>query len=305
MRHTKTLIVIVGPTAVGKTDVAIQVANKFKTEIISADSRQFYKELNVGTAKPSSTQLRAVKHHFVDNLSIQDKYSAGHFEKDAIILLDEVFKWHDQIVMVGGSGMYIKAVCEGFDDMPAISEDIRKRLNYELKEKGLGVLTERLKKLDSDYYDLVDLNNHQRVVRALEVIESTKKPFSFFLKNSKPQNRNFNLVKIGLELEREEIYNRINIRLDEMIKNGLFEEAASLKGYRDRYALQTVGYTEIFSYLDGDYDYEEAIRLLKRNSRRYAKRQMTWFKKDKSVKWFDPNNQHQIIAYVTEQLKQD
>lgn len=282
----KKLIVIVGPTAVGKTAVAIKLAQKLHTEIISADSRQFYREMVIGTAKPTTEELTQAKHHFVDSHSIAESFSVGDFEKQGLQLLDALFKKHDTVILVGGSGLYIKAICEGFDELPSASIETREKLNLEFSEKGINYLQEKLKAADPVYYNQVDLNNPQRLIRALEVIETTGKPFSSYRKatvNSRP----FNIIKIGLNLPREVLYQRINQRVDEMIKQGLVEEVRSLLPYRELNALNTVGYSELFNYFDGKTDLNSAIELIKQNTRRFAKRQLTWFRKDKEIKWID------------------
>ena len=299
----KHLLVIAGPTAVGKTDACLKIAKKFQTEIISSDSRQFYREPLIGTAKPSSEDLAAVPHHFINTLSIHDEYDVKKFEKDTLKLLSELFKKHNLVLMTGGSGLYIDAVCYGFDDIPDIDPAIRKELNSNFEKMGIGFLREELEKYDPDYFDIVDTDNPQRLIRALEVYRGTGKPFSSFRKK-KVNIRDFNIIKIGLEREREELYQRIDQRMDLMISQGLFEEAERFFPFRDLNALQTVGYTEIFGYLKGDYDKEEAIRLLKRNSRRYAKRQMTWFKKYPDIQWFHPSDIQGILQFVENQLKE-
>ena len=296
------LVSVVGPTAVGKTKFAIEIANNFHTEILSADSRQFYKELKIGTAKPDQDELAAAKHHFIDSHSIEDYYSVGQFEEDSLRLLDELFGQHNTVVMVGGSGLFFKAVWEGFDEMPEVDLQLREQLNAEFESHGLEPLLKELEDRDKSYYEQVDRHNHQRVIRALEVIRSTGKPFSFYRKGQKPKERPFLNIKIGLELERELLFDRINQRMDVMIAQGLFEEAKKLVPYKNHNALQTVGYSEIFGFLEGAYDKEEAIRLLKRNSRRYAKRQMTWFKKDSEIIWMHPNDLDQAIQMIQNRL---
>ena len=289
------LISIVGPTAIGKTTMAIEVAKRLNTEVVSADSRQFYRETEIGTAKPTSYELSQATHHFIDSYSIQDFYSAGDFERDAFGLLQKLFGRHKHVVVVGGSGLYLKSLWEGFDEMPEIKEDTRASLNQEFQSHGLESLLEELKHTDPVYYEQVDRQNHQRVIRALEVIRCTGKPFSVF-RNRKPKtDRFFKNVKIGLEMDREALNERIDLRMDQMIANGLFEEAEKLFPFRKLNALQTVGYKEIFDFLDHAYDKEEAIRLLKRNSRRYAKRQMTWFKADPEIIWFDASTSAEEI----------
>ncbi|GAC1304710.1 MAG: tRNA (adenosine(37)-N6)-dimethylallyltransferase MiaA [Mucilaginibacter sp.] len=282
--NNKTLVVIAGPTASGKTAAAIELAKKYNTVIISADSRQFYREMSIGTAKPTEEELAAVKHYFINSLSITETFTAGNFEKQALTLLDELFKIHDVVLLVGGSGLFIKAVCEGFDEVPSADAGIRDKLNLEFKEKGIVTLQERLKLADPEYYAGMDTDNPQRVIRALEVFESTGKPISSYRKAS-ANKRPFRIVKFGLSLPREKLYQRVNRRVDEMVKQGLVEEVRSLLPYRDLNALNTVGYSELFDYFDGKTDLDKAIELIKQNTRRFAKRQMTWFSKDKDIKW--------------------
>jgi len=282
---TKTLIVIAGPTAVGKTAIAIELAKQLKTEIISADSRQFYREMSIGTAKPTDKELAAAKHYFINSHSINENFSVGDFEKQSLQLLDELFKTNDKVIMAGGSGLYIQAVTKGFDDLPVADEAIRIHLNQELAEKGIQFLQDALKTADPDYYQQVDLNNPQRLIRALEVFESTGKPFSSFRKAT-VNKRPFNCIKIGLDLPREMLYRRINQRVDDMIDQDLIEEARSLLPYRHLNALNTVGYSELFDHFEGKTDLDTAIELIKQNTRRFAKRQLTWFRKDKEIKWF-------------------
>ncbi len=285
--ETKTLFVITGPTAVGKTAVAIALAKKLKTEIISADSRQFYREMSIGTAKPTPEELAQAKHHFVDSHSIKDSFSVGDFEVQGLALLDEIFKKHDTAILVGGSGLYIKAICEGFDKLPSASPEVRERLNLEFKNDGIIPLQEKLKAVDPVYYSQVDLNNPQRLIRALEVFESTGIPFSSYRKST-INARPFRCVKIGLDLPREILYQRINQRVDDMVKQGLVEEVRSVLPYRHLNALNTVGYSELFDYFDGKISLENAIELIKQNTRRFAKRQLTWFRKDKDLNWYAP-----------------
>ena len=295
--HKPRLISIVGPTAVGKTALGIELAKELSTEIISADSRQFYQEMEIGTAKPTIEELESAPHHFINSHSINEFYSAGHFERDVLKKLDELFKSNSNVLMVGGAGLYVKAVCEGFDEMPDVDENIRKELNQQFKMDGLASLLQELEERDPIFFDQVDRQNHQRVIRALEVIRSIGKSFATF-RNKKPAaKRPFENVKIGLEMSREKLYQRIDDRMDQMIENGLFEEAEKLYTKRELNALQTVGYKEIFGFMENKYDREEAVRLLKRNSRRFAKRQMTWFKRDSEIIWFDANSSaHDILV---------
>lgn len=283
---SKSLIVIVGPTASGKTTLAIQLAKDLKTEIVSADSRQFYREMSVGTAKPTTAELSQVKHHFINSHSITENYSVGDFEKQCLSLLNELFKKHDSVVLVGGSGLFIKAICEGFDELPQASPGIREKLNILLQENSIGYLQERLKLVDPVYYTQVDLSNPQRLIRALEVFESTGKPFSSFRK-AKTNKRPFNILKIGIDLPRQILYDRINLRVDQMVKDGLLQEVKALLPHRHLNALNTVGYTELFDYFDGKADLETSISNIKQNTRRFAKRQMTWFRKDDEIRWTD------------------
>jgi len=283
---TNYLINIVGPTAIGKTSLAIQLANKFNTEIISADSRQFYKEMHIGTAVPSAEELQAAKHHFIQHISIEDNYNVGDFESDAIKKLDELFKNNKIVIMVGGSGLYTKSVLEGLDYFPEVSLEIRQELNLKLEKEGLDSLQQQLHKLDPDYYKIVDLENPHRVIRALEVCISSGKPYSSFL-NQPKQERNFTAISIGLSAKREIIYDRINRRVDLMIAEGLLDEAKALFPKRELNALNTVGYKELFSYLEGKDSLETAVSEIKKNTRRFAKRQLTWFRKDQEINWFD------------------
>ena len=300
--ESKTLICIVGPTAVGKTSVAIKLAGWLGCEIISADSRQFYKEMELGTAKPTLDELRTVPHHFINNLSIEENYDVGLFEKQVLEKLNDIFKTYNTALMVGGSGMFVDTVCYGLDQFPNVPEQVRLGLNQELQEKGIEALQKELKETDPEYFEIVDVQNPQRITRALEVIRFTGKKFSSFRKGERAK-RPFSIIKIGLEMERSVLYERIDNRMDLMIDTGLFEEAESLIDYRNHNALQTVGYKEIFPFLDGDYNKEEAIRLLKRNSRRYAKRQLTWFKRDSEIQWFSPDQEDQIKTFIRNQLE--
>lgn len=295
--HNKYVIAVVGPTAVGKTAVGIKLAQQLRTEIISADSRQFYREMEIGTAKPNKTELAAAKHHFINSHSIVEEVNAGSFEKMALKKIKELHNSYDQLILTGGSGLYVSAVLEGMAAMPKTDPSIREKLTHKLETEGLAALTEQLKLVDPQYYKEVDLSNPHRVIRALEVNKQTRKPYSSFRQLS-PANRPFSAIRIGLEMEREKLYERIDKRMDSMIAQGLFDEAEKLYPYRKHQALQTVGYKEIFDYMDGAYDKQEAIRLLKRNSRRYAKRQITWFKKGVNTKWFHPSEVYKIVDYI-------
>ncbi|WP_270088385.1 tRNA (adenosine(37)-N6)-dimethylallyltransferase MiaA [Sphingobacterium sp. SYP-B4668] len=298
----KTLIAIVGPTAIGKTAMAIQVANHFKTEIISADSRQFYREMTIGTAKPSMEELAAAPHHFVDSHSIEQDYSAGDFERDVLALLEKLFQIHDVVVLVGGSGLFVKAVCEGLDNLPKPLPGVRDRLNNRFEAEGIEVLQTYLREVDPEYFEEVDRSNSQRVIRALEVYESTGKPFSFYRQNTTAK-RPFNIITIALNTDREKLYDRINRRVDTMVAAGLIDEVKSLVNYKDKPALLTVGYAEIFDYLACILTWDEAIDRIKQNSRRYAKRQITWFKKGGDAVWFEPQDIEQVLDYIQKKLK--
>lgn len=284
---TKTLYVVCGPTAVGKTDFAIELAEKLGTEIISADSRQLYREIPIGTAQPSAEQLNRVKHHFIANRSIEEDYNAGMFERDALVLLDELFLKYESVVCCGGTGLYIKALCEGLDDLPESDEKIRLQLTERLKTEGLESLQNQLQELDPVHFERMDTQNPQRVMRALEVCLSTGKPFSSFHGVEKAE-RPFAIKKIGLELPREELYDRINKRVDQMLEDGWLEEAKAVFNRRHLNALNTVGYKELFQYLSGKITLEEATEKIKTNTRRFAKRQLTWFKKDAEIEWVHP-----------------
>jgi len=300
------LIVISGPTAVGKTALSIELAKAFDTVVLSADSRQVFKEMAIGTAKVSQEEMQGVKHFFIDHVSIYDKpvYDAAQFEKEAICLLEELFKIHDVIILAGGSGLYVNAVLKGLDDMPEIPDIIREQLTAELEEKGLYCLLQELEAKDPLYYDKVDRGNPRRVQRALEVIRHTGKPFSDF-HTGEPKQRPFNVIHIGLERDREELYHRINKRMDSMLEQGLEEEAKALYPYRTFNALQTVGYKEIFENMEGSYSREEMIEKLKQHSRQYAKRQMTWLKKDESIKWFHPDQIKDIKEWILKSISGD
>lgn len=295
------LLIVAGPTAVGKTDLCINLAKKFNTCIVSADSRQFFNEMKIGTAKPNQKELAQVKHYFINNISIKEDYDVGRYENEAIILLDSLFKMNELVILSGGSGLYVDAICNGLDNIPAVDESIRADLNRMFEKQGIRVLQEKLLVLDPLYYEMVDLNNPHRIIRALEVTLGTGKPFSSY-RSKKKTDRPFKILKIALERERGELYKRINSRMDQMIMDGLFEEAEALYPLRSYNALQTVGYKEIFGYFEGKYSKEEATRLLKRNSRRYAKRQMTWFRKDRDYHWFHPSRTQEIIDFISDQM---
>jgi len=298
----KTLIIILGPTAVGKTVVAIELAKQLDTEIISADSRQFFREMSIGTAKPSQEELKSVKHHFIDSLSIKDEYNVGMFERDALKTLQTIFEKKNAAILAGGSGLYINAVCDGFDEVPSGDKKIRAELTEAYKQKGIEYLQSALKKLDEEHYKKMDIKNPHRLIRAIEVCMSTGKPYSELRKGEK-KKRDFSILKIGLNMDREKLYEKINSRVDEMMKAGLLEEVRSLAPFRARgnlNALQTVGYKELFEHLEGKYDLTRAIELIKQNTRNFAKRQMTWFRKDPGIKWFENSSgaKEKIIEYI-------
>ncbi|HEY0244165.1 MAG TPA: tRNA (adenosine(37)-N6)-dimethylallyltransferase MiaA [Mucilaginibacter sp.] len=299
----KTLLVIAGPTAIGKTAMAIQLARHFNTAIISADSRQFYREMSIGTAKPTVDELAAAQHYFINSHSVTESFTVADFEKQGLALLDELFKTKAIVILVGGSGLYIKAICEGFDEIPNTDPAIREKLNNEFSEKGITYLQEKLKLADPVYYEQVDIHNPQRIIRALEVFEGTGKPFSSY-RIANANHRSFNIIKIGLDLPRPILYERINRRVDDMVQQGLVKEVESLLPYRHLNALNTVGYSELFDYLDEKADLKPAIESIKQNTRRFAKRQLTWFRKDKDIHWFEANEQlpQKLQAFLLDQL---
>jgi tRNA dimethylallyltransferase len=294
------LICVVGATAIGKTSLAIKLAQAFSTEIISADSRQFFKEMNIGTAVPSKEELEAIPHHFIQNKSIFEDYSVGDFERDALSLITDIFEKKKLLILVGGSGLYVDALVKGLDTFPEVPSEIREQLNFELNEKGLETLQNELKKADPTYFEKVDIQNPHRVIRALEIYRATGKPYSSFL-NKEAINRDFETLYIGLTAERELIYGRINHRVDQMIEAGLIDEAKSLLPHKERNALQTVGYRELFEYFEGKISKEEAISEIKKNTRRFAKRQNTWFKKNEEIHWFNyKTDASTIIDFIKE-----
>ena len=291
----KTLLCILGPTAVGKTATAIKLAQALNTEIISADSRQFFKEISIGTAKPSDKELAQAKHHFIGHLSIHQPYSAGDFERDALLKLSELFKQHDVVIAVGGSGLYVKALIDGLDDMPKANENLRNELNQLFATQGIEPLQQQLLLLNPDLYNQTEILNPQRVMRAIEIALAIK---NGFVPNTKKHKRNFNVIKVVIDLPREVLYDRINKRVDVMMQQGLLNEAQSMLPHRDNYALQTVGYKELFEYFDGLYSLEKAVDLIKQHTRNYAKRQITWFKKEAPDFWFSPDQTQEILALL-------
>ncbi|MEI6694873.1 MAG: tRNA (adenosine(37)-N6)-dimethylallyltransferase MiaA [Bacteroidota bacterium] len=293
----KTLIVIVGPTAVGKTAMAIKLAQQFSTEIISADSRQFYRELKIGVASPSLEELSLATHHFIGNLSIHDTYNVSKYETEALQCIDEIFKTKEMAVLVGGSGLYIDAVCKGIDELPDPEEELRENIKHLYATEGITALRSQLRLLDPVYCNEVDLANPKRLMRAIEVCLTTGKPYSSFRVNQQTP-REFNIVKIGLSREREELYDTINHRVDLMLEMGLLDEVKGLFPYKELNALNTVGYKEIFAYLENECSLAEAIEKIKTNSRRYAKRQLTWFRRYDDITWFEANNHTEIFDYL-------
>ncbi|MFZ6051178.1 tRNA (adenosine(37)-N6)-dimethylallyltransferase MiaA [Halocola ammonii] len=297
------LVVISGPTAVGKTKMAIDVANHFDTEIVSADSRQFFKEMSIGTAKPTEEEREQAPHHFVDFLPVDDDYSAGDFERDALQKLEKIFSKKSIAVLTGGSGLYVDAVCRGLDDLPKSDEE-RKNLNNQLKTEGIEVLQEELKMRDPAFYQKIDLQNPQRLVRALEVCRASGKPFSSFRANT-AKERPFDILKVALYTDRKLLYERINMRVDQMIEDGLIDEAESLFPKRNLNALNTVGYKELFSWLNGELSREEAIEEIKKNTRRFAKRQLTWLRKDETYHWIHTGDTDGVLELINKKLKKN
>lgn len=295
----KTLIVITGPTAVGKTALCLDIAKHFDIPIINADSRQIFRELKIGTARPTEEQMQEVKHYFVGMLGLEDYYSASLFEQQVLELLDQQFQTHDYALMAGGSMMYIDAVCDGIDDIPTIDDATRDLMKKRLAEEGLEKLCEELKILDPEYYDIVDRQNPRRVVHALEICTMTGKTYTSFRKREK-RERPFRIIKIGLNRPREELYERINRRVDQMMAEGLLDEVQNLYPQRHLNALNTVGYKELFDYIDGRWSLEEAIERIKGNTRRYARKQLTWYKKDEQIRWFHPDDKETIINYISQ-----
>ncbi|MFM6976269.1 MAG: tRNA (adenosine(37)-N6)-dimethylallyltransferase MiaA [Sphingobacteriaceae bacterium] len=296
-----TLITLVGPTAIGKTDLAIKLAQELNTEIVSADSRQFFREMSIGTAKPSAEELKSAKHHFINSHSIQDSFSVGDFEKEGLKVIEQIFQKHSTAILVGGSGLYINAITQGFDNLPKAPAEIREKLNKQLADEGIEPLQQQLKALDPDYFTEVDIHNPQRLIRALEVCLSTGKTFSE-LRTHGEHSRPFKIIKIGLNTDRGLLYERINQRVDQMMDSGLLKEAERLFPYRGLNALQTVGYQELFDYFDGNCSLEEAIEKIKQNTRRFAKRQLTWFRRDEDMTWFEPQETRQIIDFINNEL---
>lgn len=301
MTNTKHLVVIAGPTGSGKTDLSIRVARYYHCPIISTDSRQFYRGIPIGTAQPTAEELQMAEHHFIADRELKDDFNSGAYETEALSRLEELFQKHDIVVAVGGSGLYIKALCEGMDDLPEVDPRLREELNTRCKAEGVEALAEELRRLDPDFYEVVDRKNPARVVRALEVCISTGKTYSS-LRSGVKRQRPFNIIKIAVNMDREELYERIDLRVDKMVQAGLYDEALKVYPLRELNALQTVGYREWFDHFDGKISREEAIELIKRNSRRYAKRQLTWFRADKDFEWFEPSETEKILEYIDSKI---
>jgi tRNA dimethylallyltransferase len=295
----KTLIVLLGPTGVGKTELSLQLAEKFNSPIISADSRQLYKDLVIGTAAPTFADLKRVRHYFVGNLQLTDYYSASQFEEEVIQLLAELHETHETVLMCGGSMMYIDAVCKGIDEIPTIDETLRAEIFAQFEKEGLDPIRQQLKILDPIFYNQVDLQNHKRVIHALEICLMTGKPYSSLRTNS-VKERPFQIIKIGLTRDREELYERINRRVDQMMEDGLLEEARAVYPHRDLNSLNTVGYKELFQFFDGDYTLDSAVEKIKQNTRIYSRKQMTWFKRDNEIAWFHPENSKGILKQISQ-----
>lgn len=291
------LIVLPGPTGVGKTDISVDIAEHYETEIISSDSRQFYKEMKIGTAVPDDLQLLRVKHHFIRFISVKDYYSASIYERDVLNILPVLFRKNRIVIMTGGSGMYINAVCNSIDDIPDVDPEIREKYINKSRKEGIESLRVALRLMDPEYYLKVDLKNPKRIIRALEICETTGRPYSSFLTNQKKE-RDFGIIKVGINRPREELYDRINLRVNNMLENGFKEEAGKLYELKHLNALNSVGYKEFFDFFDGTISYEKCIELIKRNTRRFAKRQMTWWSKEKDIKWFHPDQKQEIITYI-------
>jgi len=301
MKNNPTLLVLLGPTGVGKTNISLRLAEKYACPIVSSDSRQFYKELKIGTATPTDEELKRAKHYFIGSHSIFDEYNAGQYEQDAIQLLDELFQNQKVVMLVGGSMMYIDSICNGMDNIPNVDAETRAYWQKQYADFGLEFIQNELKKLDPKHFEEVDLQNPKRIIHALEICSMTGKPYSD-LRTGQKKKRNFNILKIGLNRPRPELYERINSRVDEMIENGLLKETEEFYKCKDLNTLNTVGYKELYEFMDGKWSLDFAINMIKQDSRRYAKRQMTWFNRDKEIHWFHPENEEEILKFVNEQL---
>lgn len=296
-----TLIVVLGPTGVGKTNISLSLAEHFGCPIVSSDSRQFYRGLKIGTAAPTEDQLKRVSHYFIGSHSIFDEYNAGQYEHDAIKLLDELFQKQDVVMLVGGSMMYIDAVCNGMDDIPTVDSETRAFWQKEFAEKGLEYIQNELKRLDPVHYEQVDIQNPKRIIHALEICSMTGKPYSD-LRTGQRKQRNFNILKIGFNRSRPELYERINLRVEEMMHEGLLQEAEQFYPYKNLNTLNTVGYKELYEYMDGNWTLDFAVNMIKQDSRRYAKRQLTWFNRDKEIHWFHPEEEERILEFVNGEM---
>lgn len=300
--HKPTLLVIIGPTGIGKTDLSLDLAEKYHTCIISADSRQLYADLKIGTASPTPEQLARVTHYFVGTLKLTDYYSAAQYEAEAIKKLEELFQKHSVVVLTGGSMMYVDAVCKGIDDIPTVDKETRQYLMERYEKEGLEPLCAELKLRDPEYYSIADIRNPKRVIHALEICYMTGKTYTSF-RTQTQKERPFHIIKIGLQRDREELYKRINQRVDLMIEEGLLEEARKVYPYRNLNSLNTVGYKELFKYFDGEWDLPYAIEKIKQNSRIYSRKQVTWFKRDADITWFHPDQKKEILQFINEELK--
>jgi len=296
----KHLVIIAGPTAVGKTSLAISLAGKLNTEIINADSRQVYREMRIGTAVPSEEQLSAIKHHCVMHKSIHEPYNASMYEMEVLEILEALFERKNIVIITGGSGMYLDAVCRGIDDIPQVDQEVRKMLVEQFEEGGLEGIRQKLKSVDPEYYERVDLNNAKRILKALEISEMTHRPYSSFL-TGRAKKRNFRCIKAGLDMQRGDLHNRINERVDAMMDAGLLEEARQLFGFKHLNALNTVGYKELFEFMESKHSLQETINRIKAHTRQYARRQLTWFRKDPDLRWFHPSDIHGLSEYIGRQ----
>jgi len=299
-----TLIVVLGPTGVGKSDISIKLAKHFHSEIISADSRQFFRELSIGTAVPSPEELNVVPHHFIQTKSIHDYYNVSEFETEALQTIDQLFAKKNPVILTGGSMLYVDTICNGIDDIPTVNPEIREEVTKWFQQNGIDALRQRLLEIDPEYYHIADLNNPKRLLHAVEIHQMTGKPFTSFRKNT-IKERPFRILKIGINQERKILYDRINARVELMMKNGLLEEAKSVYSYRQLNSLNTVGYKELFSFLNGDCTLAEAVDLIQRNTRKYARKQLTWFRRDQQIQWFEPEQIPEIIDYIEHKLKEN
>ena len=299
-----TLIVVLGPTGVGKSDISIQLAKHYHSEIISADSRQFFRELSIGTAVPSPDELKMVPHHFIQNKSIHDYYNVSEYEVETLQLISELFARINPVVLAGGSMLYVDTICNGIDDIPTVDPEIRDEVIRWYEANGIEALRERLLEIDPEYYQITDLNNAKRLLHAVEIHQMTGLPFTSFRKKT-VKERPFQIIKIGINQDRKVLYDRINARVLRMMDSGLLEEAKSVYPYRKLNSLNTVGYKELFAYLDGDCTLEEAVDLIQRNSRKYARKQLTWFRRDQQIQWFEPEQVQEIISYVDQKINEN